>query len=454
MLSVLRKLELGTLIDSFKAERIDVDAILSATDGELIRLGVDTIGDRIRIRDLCKKEKLETTSGSTSSSSLAPGSSRQERLALFNPRNPRNKTDQSSKRGDSKRNTAKSKSWTGQFVCLADRFCRKTPTSTEKEILFGAGLGLKKIKLHVDDDEENVLDKITSDVIGEDGRPLGFPALKSCGGFEMMRCTANCRDLTPMRCGWSTRDIRANLGGGQGKIYLVPIQKCISTKAREKKGSKSALKERCNSCKKEFPIQDLRKHVWECSVMSSDDNLSDDEMMKSTFKDGASEPPEETESQLNSGSVIAVSPSQAVNATSFPSSSSSSSINESNIHASTSAVNTNTVDLTRESPGATTGNYESTVNKVADEVVQFCQEKDISDPVEILRCLQKHMVTGRQLEIENISEANEGATNYILVDRSNILQTAFDEISSLEDLRKTLEVNFYNEVSFVSTALV
>ena len=52
------------------------------------------------------------------------------------------------------------------------------------------------------------------------------------------------------------------------------------------------------------------------------------------------------------------------------------------------------------------------------------------------------MVTGRQLEVENISEANEGDTSYILVDRSNIFQTVFDERSSLEDLRKTLEVNF------------
>jgi len=117
------------------------------------------------------------------------------------------------------------------------------------------------------------------------------------------------------------------------------------------------------------------------------------------------------------------------------------------MHASTS-VNSDAVNLTRESPGitegATSGNCGSIVNYVADEVVQFCEEKNISDPVEILRCLQQHMVTGRQLEVENISEANEGDTSYNLVDRSNILQTAFDEISSLEDLRKTLEVNFYN----------
>lgn len=168
--------------------------------------------------------------------------------------------------------------------------------------------------------------------------------------------------------------------------------------------------------------------------------------MKAKFGYGASETPEETESQLNSRFVIPVSPPQVVHATRSPQSSSSSSISESYMHASTS-VNSDTVSLTRESPGiiegTTTGNCGSIVNKVADEVVQFCEEKNICDPVEILRCLL-------QLEVEKISEANEGDTSYILVDRSNILQTAFDEISLLEDLRKTLEVNFYNEVTFVS----
>lgn len=158
-------------------------------------------------------------------------------------------------------------------------------------------------------------------------------------------------------------------------------------------------------------------------------------MMKATFGYGASETPEETESQLNSRSVIAVSPPQVLQA---PVSPPSSSINSSYMHASTS-VNSETVNLTR----ATTGNCGSIVNKVADEVVQLCEEKNISDPVKIFRCLQQHMVTGRQLEVENISEANEGDTSYILVDHSNIFQTVFDERSSLEDLRKTLEVNFY-----------
>ena len=43
------------------------------------------------------------------------------------------------------------------------------------------------------------------------------------------------------------------------------------------------------------------------------------------------------------------------------------------------------------------------------------------------------MVTGRDLEVENAHEPTEGETNYIMVDRSNLLQTSFDEIRCLQD---------------------
>lgn len=56
------------------------------------------------------------------------------------------------------------------------------------------------------------------------------------------------------------------------------------------------------------------------------------------------------------------------------------------------------------------------------------------------------IVTGRPLEIENPNEALEGDTNFILVDSENLLSTAFEEINAITDLRKTLEVQFYNEV--------
>ena len=44
------------------------------------------------------------------------------------------------------------------------------------------------------------------------------------------------------------------------------------------------------------------------------------------------------------------------------------------------------------------------------------------------------------------SRCEVGITNYILVDRLHLLETAFDEISDLENLFLTLEVQFYGEV--------
>ena len=52
---ILRELNLGTLADRFAAEKIEPDNVISASDSELTRLGVSTIGDRIRLRDLCSR---------------------------------------------------------------------------------------------------------------------------------------------------------------------------------------------------------------------------------------------------------------------------------------------------------------------------------------------------------------------------------------------------------------
>ena len=134
-------MNLGTLVDRFDAEKIEPDNVIYASESELTRLGVPTIGDRIRFRDLCstagERADLEVPSVFTSRD-------REERLALlFNPR----RQGRGASASDSKRRktaVTKSKPWTTHFVCLADWFSLKTPTSVEKQILFKAGLGPKK----------------------------------------------------------------------------------------------------------------------------------------------------------------------------------------------------------------------------------------------------------------------------------------------------------------------
>lgn len=89
----------------------------------------------------------------------------------------------------------------------------------------------------------------------------------------------------------------------------------------------------------------------------------------------------------------------------------------------------------------------TTVSDVEGMVKNYCKEKTV-DPVDILKSFQKHIVTGRKLDLVNNSETIEGLTK-IMVDRHNILKTAVDEIQSLEDLRPCLEVQFYGEVKFL-----
>ena len=49
--------------------RIDEKVALSLSDSELIRLGVATIGERVRFQDLCKKGDTASGNASTSTSS-------------------------------------------------------------------------------------------------------------------------------------------------------------------------------------------------------------------------------------------------------------------------------------------------------------------------------------------------------------------------------------------------
>ena len=87
MEQILQSLNLGTLYARFQEQRIEPETLLAASDQELVRLGISTIGDRIRIRDACKK-KLEENDTATSQATAV----REERRSLFNPRRYNNRT--------------------------------------------------------------------------------------------------------------------------------------------------------------------------------------------------------------------------------------------------------------------------------------------------------------------------------------------------------------------------
>ena len=157
-----------------------------------------------------QREREKGLSTSTSSSGPAQQIFEQRRI-LFQPYNSyKGQGSGTAKAG--KRKTSSQRTWTGQFVCLADRQACRVPSSTEKQILQQTGLGLKKIRLYVDDSEENVLEKLTSDTLGEDGLPIGFPQLKEGKGFELMTCVTNSRDLAVVKSSWSVEGLSVLTG--------------------------------------------------------------------------------------------------------------------------------------------------------------------------------------------------------------------------------------------------
>ena len=69
----------------------------------------------------------------------------------------------------------------------------------------------------------------------------------------------------------------------------------------------------------------------------------------------------------------------------------------------------------------------------------------ISELVEMLRYLQKKIVKCTPLEINDTSIDLKGDTNFITVDRDNVLQTTFDELKNVVDISITFQVQFYGE---------
>jgi hypothetical protein len=287
--NILQQIHLGTLAERFKEEKIEVETVLSATDNKLIRIGVDTIGDRVCLCELCHnkfEENANTDSSSTSGTSGESMSSRirTEHALLFNSLTAGGSNSGRLLRaaiGNRRRKnaaTGKKRTWTAQFMCLADRFATKVPNASEKQILSKAGLGVRKIKFEIDDNKKTVTNKIMSDVKDNDGVVLGFPQLQGIGGFEMLHCLPNCRDLRLIDCSWSVKDLKSNVGSGQSKIYLRPIQATLSTKSLVAE-SDSSLKEKCKYCDREILMRKLQNHIFTCNagrLEESEDEIDPD----------------------------------------------------------------------------------------------------------------------------------------------------------------------------------
>ena len=164
MEAILEQLGLSTLLERFRDEKVDPHVIMATSESALIRLGVATMGNRIRMKQLCREatdcsrdlngaDSVDRDSSGMSTLSAAE-QVREETRLLFRPYNQsganRGRSASAGRAGQKKKSSGK-RTWTGQFVCLADRHARRAPSSAEKQVLQQAGLGLKKICFFVDD---------------------------------------------------------------------------------------------------------------------------------------------------------------------------------------------------------------------------------------------------------------------------------------------------------------
>jgi hypothetical protein len=85
------------------------------------------------------------------------------------------------------------------------------------------------------------------------------------------------------------------------------------------------------------------------------------------------------------------------------------------------------------------------VSQAVSECITYCKEQNVYDPTEILRCAQKFLVKGKPLNGFRGRSIDDERTNFILINRQNVLGTAMEEIPCIEDVQLTLEVSFYGE---------
>jgi hypothetical protein len=116
-------------------------------------------------------------------------------------------------------------SWNHKFVCLDGRDVDRVPTTqAAKLILEEAGLGEKTIVVpNVDCTPEEFHEVILS----------AYPKLRDGGGFELLRCKPNSRELLVIGPRVSNTPKLLKRRVGNGRVYVRPVQRDLELDAEE-----------------------------------------------------------------------------------------------------------------------------------------------------------------------------------------------------------------------------
>ena len=262
-------------------------------------------------------------------------------------------------------------------MCLADKTATTIPSTTEKEILHNAGLGAKKIRPEASDDETKVLETLMSDD--------GFPKLKDAGGVELLRTSRNCINLTLINCCcWSVSELK-RVVSQQANMYITirPIQNNLSTKPVETYSTQDELlfQSECYKCKKMFKLRELREHTEMCdspSTSSSDSTMVEHSEQVENGKNDETIIYVFNSNDHESFEVQEMEPVESFNTQSFQ-----------------PTYTEQQLQGTEEVPDISIDKQPENVIDIVHAVIKFCSGEGVNDPVEILRKLQKEIVTGR-----------------------------------------------------------
>ena len=97
------------------------------------------------------------------------------------------------------------------------------------------------------------------------------------------------------------------------------------------------------------------------------------------------------------------------------------------------------------STNTTHQSWEGNGSKFYENIVSEFPASVIVEPTEMLRYLQCKIVYGRPLDRTN--DESEEETNFIAVDRDNVLETTFDELRAIQYPRITFQVESYGEIA-------
>ncbi|XP_052263705.1 uncharacterized protein LOC127866894 isoform X1 [Dreissena polymorpha] len=258
--SVLHSIGLHSLYQNFMSQKIDsIEICKSLEDNQLTNLGLVTIGERIKFKNAVQHWQsmpimpMAESDTAASGSRISTDATFRERNSLFMPSRCRQPSTSTSV-GKRKR----PQTWTANFMCLSNNHQNKVPNSAEKECLYKAGLGMKKVTFEGDAKEQSVHDTIIKE----------FPKLEQCGGFELLRCNSSCRVLKQLNCKWDVKTLKSVVGP-QGKFYIRPIQKCLTVEVVTE-DEETELMTKCDICKQEVSLGQIRNHVESCIATNLD----------------------------------------------------------------------------------------------------------------------------------------------------------------------------------------